>query len=129
MRVEKIEITKTLIEIPDGRTFVDFAVRDSVSAKISAVDCEVTPSFMIGGTDRYQVEVLKRRVDEQPINYLMKLDDRKIFQDLLKVSDDTFNRAVAEKTEYYRDWMKRELEEQRWRIRHFPWWVRLFKKF
>ena len=129
MRFEKIDITKTAIEIPDGRTFVDFVVRDAVSAKISAADCEVTPSFMIGGTDRYQVQVLKRKVDEQPINYLIKLDDHKIFQDLLKVSDETFKRAVGEKTDFYRDWMKRELENQRYTIKRLPWWERLFKKF
>lgn len=128
MKVEKLTIKKELMEIPDGKQIVYFHTWEPISARILN-DGEVTPdSAMSAGQQTFEVQKVSNGKDE-PKHYLVAVDDRRIYQELVQISDSTFQAAVDRKTDFYKDWMKRELEQQRWKIRNMVWWKRLFKKF
>lgn len=128
MKVEKIDITKELMDIPDRQSWIDFAFWNPIDPQFVS-DGSIPSGTMTGRTRRYEVEKVKRYGETDYVNYLVSVDDRRIFQDLIAISDSTFRRAVDDKTNFYMDWMKREMDQQRWKIKGLPWWKRLFKKF
>jgi hypothetical protein len=128
MKVEKIDIKKELMEIPDGKQWIDFAFWEPIEARFVNYG-DIPRGTITGRQGRYEVQKLKHSTEKEPKYYLVAVDDRRIFQDLVMISDSTFNQAINDKTDYYKDWMKRELQEQRGRILELPWWKRLFKRF
>lgn len=128
MKVEKIEIKKEVLEIPDGQMWVDFAFWKPVDARL-VNDGTIPPGTTTGGQTRYEVRKLKRSYEQIPIHYLVSVDDRRIFQDLIQITDDDFARAVKEKTDWWADAMDRELREQKWHIRNLPRWKLLLTRF
>jgi hypothetical protein len=128
MKVEKLTIKKELMEIPDGKQVVYFHMWEPISARILNSG-EVAPeSAMSAGQQTFEVQRVSNGTDE-PKNYLVAVDDRRLYQELIMISDGTFQAAVDRKTDFYKDWMAREIQEQRWKIRSLSWWKRLFKKF
>jgi hypothetical protein len=127
MKVEKLTIKKELMEIPDGSTVIYFHILEPISARLSN-DPQIALNSTAFGKQTFEVQRVSNRRDE-PKNYLVAVDDRRIYQELITISDTTFQAAVDRKTDFYKDWMVRELQEQRWKIRNLPWWNRLFKKF
>jgi hypothetical protein len=109
MKVEKIEIKKELVEIPDGKSWIDFAFWNPIDVRYIS-DGTVPSGTAVGGNRRYEVQKVERIADSTPTHYLVSVDDRRIFQDLIAISDSSLSAAVDEKTNWYRDWTKRQLE-------------------
>ena len=128
MKVEKLTIKKELMEIPDGRQVVYFRRWEPISARILN-DSEVAlDSVMSAGQQTFEVQRVSNGGEESK-NYLVAVDDRRIYQELIMISDNTFQAAVSRKTAWWSDAMDRELNDQRRHIKSLPWWSRLFKKF
>jgi hypothetical protein len=72
-------------------------------------DSEVTSdSAMSGSQQTFEVQRLSNG-KEEPKNYLVAMDDRRIYQELVTISDSTFQAAIDRKTDFYKDWVVREL--------------------
>ena len=139
MKVEKIEIKKELMEIPDHQYYVDFAVIPPITAMAFIKEGEVPTENLTGQKITYQVERVKFP-GEDIRNYLVRMDDKKLFNDLIKITDNILEAAVKEKTEKYVSQVeftrKQAIEEIRManyrvatRIKKLPWWKRLFNQF
>ena len=128
MKIEKIDITKTLIDIPENRDRMDFVQREPLSA-FSIPEGQIPLSAMMSATKKtYLVQKVGYDIDKAK-SYLVSVDEREIFNDLISITDTLFNRAVEKKTEHYRDLIGVELYEQRAGIKRLPFWRRLFNRF
>ena len=116
------------MEIPDGRQTVYFGIWNPISVRTLEDGKTIPDAAMSASQQTFEVQQLKNGF-EPPKNYLVAVDDRRMYQDLVKISDSTFQAAVDRKTDFYEDWMDRELRGQLWKIRGLSWWRRLFKKF
>ena len=128
MKVEKMDIKKELIEIPDNRDRIDFCERKPITAYItkeneipSYVEMTAIKKTYLGRKMTYE--------NDPPKNYLVAIDDKELFQDLIQITDDLFNWAVEKKTNFWREKLIEELDEQKWRIKNLSWWRRLLKRF
>ena len=87
----------------------------------------------------YMVERVWTRIDGYK-NYLVKVDDRQLFQDLVKITQDMVDQQVFKKTEKLHEDVKtareqaiQEIRDARWHvvmsIKKLPWYTRLFNNF
>ena len=128
MKIEKIDIVKTLIDMPDGRDRMDFVTREPLKA-FTIPEGEVIPEMMISATRKtYLVQKCTYEKDP-PKAYLVAVDEKETFNDLLKITDNLLNRAVERKTDFWKDTITEELIYQKHRIKMLPWHKRLFNKF
>lgn len=96
----------------------------------------VSPDVAMQGVRRDYELTKVRRPDGEIIHYLVEVDDRKLFQDLISISNGLFDSAVHRATkkleneieewkkaagEYFMQGQQAELK----RIRALPWWRRL----
>lgn len=138
MKVEKVEIKTEMLDIPDDRGRMDFAVIPPISVAMYRNTGEIPEDNLTAQKVTY--EVRHSRYGRTHKTFLVKLDDREIFNDLFDISNDTFDKAVLEKTADYQSQVKRAqdlaiqgIEEAQWRvtsrIKNLSWWKRLFKQF
>ncbi len=129
MKVEKIDIKREILEIPDGRDRVDFAIRPDLSALPLLNKGEVPQMYDI--TSKRETYLIRKVAygSKNPKNYAVKIDDRGLFSELTQITNNMLNEAVEKKTDWWRHEIMKELGEQRWRIRTLPWWKRLLGKF
>ena len=138
MKVEKIEIKKELLDIPEGRDRMDFAIIPPMVA-MSVREGEILSDSVTAQKVTYMVEQVWTMVDGYK-NYLVKVDDRKLFQDLVKITQDMVDKQVFEKTEKLHKDVKlarqqafEEIKNARWSvsmaIKKLPWYTRLFNNF
>lgn len=127
MKVEKINIKKELLDIPEKRPYVRFFKRDKLSVLVD----EENPIF---NPDRTQEEtwfVEKiRDMHGQNKFYLVKVDERDLFIELISITNSVLKtkirKAVDEFKKYDLPWI---LEDEKENIRNLSWWKRLFKRF
>lgn len=123
MKVEKIEIKKELMEIDPGKRIVKFAKYGPLMASAEGETMNA-PSREI---EEYIVTTV--REDGEDKNFLVKVDERKLFDELLKVRAGLIEKYVHEKTEYFRMESYWDVERYKNRIKSLPWWRRLFNLF
>lgn len=127
MHVIKIDITKEDLEIPDGKGYMDFALTSPLSAKLRSEGVDFTISETI---QKKSYEVQKVSHDRKEIiNYLIPIDDRRLFTDLVQITDDRINDLVNKKTERFAEILDEELWRQKSRIKKLSWYKRLLNKF
>jgi hypothetical protein len=138
MKVEKIDIKKEVLDIPRGKEYMDFIERREMSS-LMCKDGEIPPYIeMTANKVRYLVQKVfqprpRRENGVKPFAedkyYLVKIDDRDLFNELLEIRDSLLNELVDKKTNYYRELIVEELDYQKGRIKRLPWYKRLFNMF
>ena len=132
MRVEKIDITKELIDMPEGRDRMDFLIRKDIKPYILKQG-DNPPNFSETAEKKTYIIQSCGFLRHSVKNYLVPLDDQDLFQDLIEITENMFNRAVEKKTDYYKELVVNELSYQARQIKkgikELPWYKRLFKMF
>lgn len=135
MKVEKIIIKKEIIDLPDDRNRQIYHVFSpppiSRAVRLGEEMGEVTV------TEHQEVYEVRRIVGYRgaKVNkkYLVKIDDREVFDDLEIISRDDMqgliNQALEKERENCKETLILELGALKRFIKCLPWWRRLFKKF
>jgi len=138
MRVERIDIQKQLMDLPEGSDRF-------VCMEFPKIDSFVHPNGRIEFTQpnnatkikTYHVVERHNKLQTEVKRYLVEVDDRGIYNDLSQITDITLNKFI----EYQRNILRAEMASQletklfhqeatiKTNIRALPWWKRLFKKF
>jgi len=130
MKIEKIDIKKELIEIPDGIPYMDFVERPDLSQMVLK-DGQIPTQEISTTRKRYEVQKVHHNY-EGTKNYLVSVDERGLFQDLIKTTDSCLERLVEKRTEFYQreieNWQYK-FESQKEYIKSLPFYKRLFNKF
>ena len=123
MKVEKIIIHKELLDIPENTRTMHYAIREPIMTEFDVVKEEV-----------FEVRQWKDNfgdIDEiRTINYLVKVNDFKLFDVLAKIEQtDVENMEHRWKGEFMM-WKAPIIRQQvRDDIKKLKWWKRLFNKF
>jgi hypothetical protein len=132
MQVEKIIITKELIDIPDGKSEWIEVKLDNQFMGVLHEGREYVPATVTEQRTLWKVQRVRTHTGEEK-KYLVKVDDRDIFNELEVVERTTFESHLAkvlhERTRSLEIHYLKELAQQRSKILRLPWWKRLFKKF
>lgn len=138
MNITKIEIKQEVMEIPDGRQTVEFAIVPPLTAVAFMRRGEIPTDDVVAQQVSYDVERVWNGSEHK--NYLVRRDERGIFNDLIKISSDDMKKAVKEETEslynemrHVREIAKEDIRNARWNvsmtIKKLPWYSRLFNNF
>lgn len=127
--VKKIKIITEELEIPNDNPFYEEIFVPEIETIIS--EDELTKYMTTAVRRLYQVKKVMNNPGET--NYLVKIDDNKMFNDLLDISKDDLDRIVNEKTKE----LKRKLDSAMFvtayntkqAIKNLPFYKRLFNKF
>lgn len=125
MEVTKIDISKEKMDIPWQQPTVDFVERPPLSVMVKEGSA-LEQNGSITKRTYHRITVSARDGIKQ---FLIPLDDKGLFQELIKITNDQFEKAIENKTEFWRERVLSELWAQREAIKRLPWWKRLFKKF
>jgi hypothetical protein len=137
MKVEKIDIKKEVMEIPDNRDRVDFAIREPLRLVMNEGEMPLDYD-MVSGRETYLVQKLSDPFRKEVRHYLVKVDQRELFNDIIHIQDGLINEKITDAVaKAGRDWLNYDLpkllekENRRTRgtIKQMPWYRRLFKKF
>ena len=132
MKVEKIDIKKELLDVPDNRDRVDFIEREPLSAYMIK-EGEMPPNIEMSASKKTYLIQRVGHFKKIIKNYLVAIDDRELFNELIQITDDLLNRAVDKKTDFWKDRLVEELDRQKWEIKRqikkLSWYRRLFNKF
>jgi len=124
MRVEKIDITKELMDIPDGKDRMEFVKMPSLSGIVLKEGVTPSSDTITGERMVYSVEQV-REIGEPIRRYLVKESERKLFEDLVVINNAKLERRDdAIRQQWYDD-----IRDTVARIKHLPWWKRLFNNF
>ncbi len=133
MQVEKINITKELIDMPEGKDYMEYA---NIPNFREVMVEEVTPSMMASVS--YQTEIWRVHEVAGPYGkakrkYLVKRGEQDLFTDLMEVTKGTLERWKQKIDKQWQrnieDSVKTTMRETTEAIRDLPWWKRLFNKF
>jgi hypothetical protein len=75
---------------------------------------------------RYMRHEVRRSADKSVRQFLVRVDEKEIFQDLLHISDETVNALLQRNREEVFSDGRRSMWSE---IRALPWYRRLFKRF
>ena len=135
MKVEKIDIKKELMEIPNGRSSMDFIVFDSPLGNYTEIKPEESVATTLSPNQKIERYIVRRlRNGDKPYkDMLIKVGEIGLFEELIQIGNDQLNEIVAKKTESilrtserkYELLLKKKISE----IKKLPWWKRLFNKF
>lgn len=117
MKVEKINITKELLDIPDNQGMMTFlktngAVNMGRSLKESSVGGEVE-----GVKETWLVQRVRDSYGQIKC-FLVKVDDKELFGELLEITNSVLKTKI-----------RKALEKERRRIRELSFLKRLLKRF
>ena len=128
VKVTRVDIKTEVMDLPEGRREWEFLQRrdDCVPARL--VDPAQLPLEVIK-TDRYlitEVNTFSPLTGTEIEYFLVKVNDKDLFEGLIKLTDEMFKIAVElESTKKYVNGITVERE----RIEGLSWWRRLFKRF
>lgn len=131
MKVEKIKIEKEIIDLETGREYYHEIFVPSLCSTFKE---EETPENNDINAQRITYEVREVWLNEKFKNrYLVRIDFNGMFNDLLQISVDDFNREVANRTQELKDSINSKLEMTKrgiiMDIKYLPFWKRLFNIF
>lgn len=131
MDVEKIDIKKEFMAIPDDKLFYEFLEIQPLSGQVFE-DTKVPTTEMTGKRTTYQVQRVYDG-NKNVKNYLVRIDDNQIFQDLIKISNATVDSLIQRRLDYLTKHRMIELQAREnstiRSIKGLPFWKRLFNKF
>lgn len=124
MKVEKIDITKELMDIPDGKDRMEFVKMPSLSGIVFKEGVTPLSDTITGERMVYSVEQV-REIGEPIRRYLVKESERKLFEDLVVIN----NAKLERRDDTIRQQWYDDIRDTVARIKHLPWWERLFNNF
>lgn len=138
MDITKIEIKQEKMSIPDGRRTVEFAIIPPLTTIAFMGRGDIPTDDVIAQQVSYDVEQVWNGIEHK--NYLVRRDERSIFNDLIKISADDMKKAVRKETASLYNEMRRvreiateDMRNARWgvemAIKKLPWYSRLFNNF
>lgn len=119
MLVEQILIEKKVLDLPPGTTRQRFIRRKGSRVLYSEEQLKVEKE---DGIEIEEYEVIEIKSDEMKRIFLVRVDDRALFSDLINLGNSTIQRKVMKATRYV-------VEEERFRIKRLSWWRRLLNRF
>lgn len=102
MKVEKITIQKELLEIPDNQQTIDFNIIPPMAIHTFLEKGEIPSNDITVQRVTYRVQRVWN-YEKGYSNFLVRLDDRELFDDLLKIQNDILDSIVKEKTKHLND--------------------------
>lgn len=133
MKVEKIDITKTVLDLPRETPYYREVKRPGMRSIAFDVGQEPRTYDVTHETTDYRIEVIIDPEKKERRYYAVRVDERGLWNDLLKLSDGFVNQKItnavveAVRREYQeRGEVRRAALEG---VRSLSWWKRLFKKF
>lgn len=124
MKVEKIIIEKELMEIPDHYCSMEFYKFKGEPHLYAAEEMKDLPPFIDFETETYQV-VRVYTHDKQKKNYLVKVDERGLFEELIEITNMLLKGKVIKAANIIVDI---KVKNERKRIASLPWWKRLLNR-
>ncbi len=128
MRVEKIDIVKTIIDIPKDKKFLDFF---KVPAHLGREfkEGEAIPETLSFEKETYEVQkIVVPGVGVK--NYLVKVSDRKLFEELVIITQTRFENVIYEAEERgVHKGIDTGITMTKNVLRALPWWKLLFRRF
>lgn len=138
MRVEKIDIHKQLMDLPEGSDRF-------VCMEFPKIDSFVHPNGRIEFTQpdsatkikTYHVVERHNKLQGQVRRYLVEVDERGIYNDLSQIADITLNNFIQYRENVLKTEAASKLQAELFHqkgaiisaIKALPWWKRLFNKF
>lgn len=130
MKVKKIIIKQELLDIPYNKGYKEVTMRPLSFEMLN--EGELLKSKTV--TDEiiyYEVRQVFNGKEKE--DYLVKVNDIKIFDDLLKIGSDDINRIISEITSKNLDNLRQDFymktESQIKRLESNPLWRRILKKY
>ena len=128
MKIEKINITKEIIDIPDNIPFIKIAKQKSFVG-IMKENSDIPDITQTIEEENWSIQEVKDMYG-QIKKYLVKSDNRELFTELLKITDSVLNKKIKKGID---DFKKYDLplifKEENKRIKKLPFWKRLLKQF
>ena len=129
MKVEKIVINRKLIDINNPN------YKEVILPPISAQICDegdFPDAFPVNVTEiNYEVKKVYNGTEEK--QYLVKVDDNGIFDDLLKIGKKDIEQMINKQVNKYKEFFNYEMITHKYlttiRLENNPLWRRIFKKF
>ena len=127
MKVEKIDIKRESIDIPEGNRIVKFAKHPPIEAHIIHDEAQ----YVNQAIDNIEVfEVREIKPFGEPVRrYLVKTDENQLFQDLIQIRDELIKEFLDRRSERDHHYFEANLQRQRVAIKNLPWWRRLINDF
>ena len=131
MKIEKINITKEIMDIPDNIPFIKIAKQKNPIG-IMNEKSDIPDVIQTIEEEEWMVQMVKDMYG-QIKKYLVKSDDKKLFTELIKITDSVLAKKI--KKEVMKKGLEEELNTQqivvseRNRIKNLPFWKRLLKQF
>lgn len=133
MKVIKIDISKEFLDM-EPRPSVDFMKLDDCPQQYAKEGAAFTGLPMGAIKETYLWQRVRTRFDDEERNYLVKVDDKNLFQELIQVGNEISFKWELEirqeaKAEGYMNGRYTGAKNARESIRRLSWWKRLFNKF
>ncbi len=119
MKVEKINITKELLDIPEKRPILKFLKQGN---KSRLLDENNLPQM--AEEETWIVEKV-RDMHGQTKLYLVKADERELFIELIEITNSVLKTKIRKETQAIQEEIFRKITE----IKNLPWWKRLLNQF
>lgn len=134
MKVIKVDIKKEFLEIPDRSRVWREVEYPRGTAKLMRIGEEAPPEMITVTETVYEVmQVCEDSKTKELKNYLVKIDDQKMFRELVDISETVVQRRIGEVLEEFRINYLEEKDEivadTEARLKKLAWWKRLFNKF
>lgn len=128
MQVTKINITTEKIDIPKNKIRIRFSKVDNISEKWREEEV-LCASLNRNKEETWEVQRLIISGEKEKF-YLVKVDKRDLFTDLLKITDHKLaDKIIVALNNFKRKELPEYLEKEIESIKNLSWWKRLFKKF
>ena len=128
MKVEKINITKEIMDIPDNMLFIKIAKQKSFVA-IMKENSDIPNITQTIEEENWMVQRVKDMYGQNK-KYLVKTDDKELFTELLKITDSVLNKKIKNGIDNFKKYdLPLLFKEENERIKKLPFWKRLLKQF
>jgi hypothetical protein len=126
MIIEKIDITKTTLNVKDSDRIVQIDSQPSIDVNNMNGMTEINRTT-------YTIAEIKHPITSKNIKYAVRIDDLELFQDLIRVSKGQWQKKEIEAENRGKDYVRRheiprvERQYSAW-FAKLPWYKRLFYK-
>ena len=129
MKVEKIDIKKEILDIPDNQPIVRFAIRPDLSA-ILCEEGKVPSENVTMREEVYEVRKYHKNFGEKEKMYLVRVDDNHLFNELAQITQDDLEGLEMNWLEKFMSFkapiIRKDVRDS---IKGLCWWKRLLKRF
>lgn len=129
MKVKKIKIEQELLDIDHNGRYQEASTPEV--SYMSLREGEVPSTMMTSTITNYEVRQIWNGKEKE--NYLVKVADLKVFDDLLRIGIDDIQRIVDKQVDDYKDTLDNkymmDIISKKRKLENNPLWRRIFKKY